>query len=190
MNATTKTAQIRLTRSSPAYWRITFDNPPLNLMGPEFVLEFREIMAALEVDEQVKVVVFESAVEGFFLNHSDFLAKLEDLTSIPQGPTGLEAWPDILVRLTHAPFATIAMIRGRATGNGSELALTCDMSFASREKAILSQWEVGVGMVAIVAAADADRALGLLAERQLPAWVLGDITAGTGTAKLTGSHPG
>ena len=145
---TTRSAQIRLTRRSAMYWRITFDNPPLNLMGPEFVLEFREIMTALEADEQVKVVVFDSAVEGFFLNHSDFLAKLEDLTRIPQGPTGLEAWPDILVRLTNAPVATIAMIRGRATGNGSELALACDMSFASREKAILSQWEVGVGMVA------------------------------------------
>jgi len=33
---------------------------------------------------------FESAVESFFLNHSDFLAKLEDLTGIPQGPTGLK----------------------------------------------------------------------------------------------------
>ncbi len=148
VNATTKTAQIRLTRLSPAYWRITFDNPPLNLMGPEFVLEFRELVSAIETDEELRVVVFDSAVEGFFLNHSDFLAKMEDLTSIPQGPTGLEAWPDILVRLTHAPVATIAMIRGRATGNGSELALACDMSFASREKAILSQWEVGVGMVA------------------------------------------
>jgi enoyl-CoA hydratase/carnithine racemase len=105
-------------------------------------------MTALETDEQVKVVVFDSAVEGFFLNHSDFLARLEDLTSIPQGPTGLEAWPDILVRLTRAPVVTIASIRGRATGNGSELALACDMSFASREKAILSQWEVGVGLVA------------------------------------------
>ena len=93
-------------------------------------------------------MVFDSAVEGFFLNHSDFLAKLEDLTSIPQGPTGLEAWPDILVRLTRAPFVSIAMIRGRATGNGSELALACDMSFVSREKAVLSQWEVGVGLVA------------------------------------------
>jgi enoyl-CoA hydratase/carnithine racemase len=72
VNATTKTAQIRLTRASPAYWRVTFDNPPLNLMGPDFVLEFREIMTALETDEQVKVVVFDSAVEGFFLNHSDF----------------------------------------------------------------------------------------------------------------------
>ena len=148
MNTTTKTAQIRLTRSSPAFWRVTFDNPPLNLMGPEFVLEFREIMTALETDEQVKVVVFDSAVEGFFLNHSDFLARLEDLTGIPQGPTGLEAWPDILVRLTRAPIVTIASIRGRATGNGSEIALACDMSFASREKALLSQWEVGVGLVA------------------------------------------
>jgi enoyl-CoA hydratase/carnithine racemase len=148
VNTTKKTAQIRLTRSSPAFWRATFDNPPLNLMGPEFVLEFREIMTALETDEQVKVVVFDSAVEGFFLNHSDFLARLEDLTGIPQGPTGLEAWPDILVRLTRAPIVTIASIRGRATGNGSEIALACDMSFASREKAVLSQWEVGVGLVA------------------------------------------
>jgi len=48
------------------------------------------------------------------------------------------------VRLTRAPFVSIALIRGRATGNGSELALACDMSFASRENALLSQWEVGV----------------------------------------------
>jgi enoyl-CoA hydratase/carnithine racemase len=117
-------------------------------MGPEFVLQLRDIVTALESDEEVKVIVFESAVEGFFLNHSDFLAKLEDLTNIPQGPTGLEAWPDILVRLTRAPVVSIALIRGRATGNGSEIALACDMSFASREKAIISQWEVGVGLVA------------------------------------------
>lgn len=148
MNSTGKRAQIRLTRCSPGYCRVTFDNPPLNLMGPEFVVEFRKILTGLEADEQVRVVVFDSAVEGFFLNHSDFRAKLEDLTGIPQGPTGLEAWPDILVRLTRAPFVSIASIRGRATGNGSEITLACDMSFASREKAILSQWEVGVGLVA------------------------------------------
>jgi len=148
VNATTKTAQIRISRSSPTYWRITFDNPPLNVMGPQFVKEFREIMTAIEDDEQVKVVVFDSAVEGFFLNHSDFLAKFEDLKRIPPGPTGLEAWPDVLVRLTRAPVVSIALIRGRATGNGSEIALACDMTFVSREKAVLSQWEVGVGLVA------------------------------------------
>ena len=79
---------------------------------------------------------------------SDFMAPLEDLPSMPAGPRGLPQWPDFLVRLTRAPVASIALIRGRATGNGSELTLACDMSFASREKAILSQWEEGVGMVA------------------------------------------
>jgi enoyl-CoA hydratase/carnithine racemase len=148
MPSATQAAQIRLIRVTPSHCRVLLDNPPLNLMGPEFVSQIREVVTELENDDQVKVVVFESAVNGFFLNHSDFLANFEDLTSIPQGPTGLEAWPDVLVRLTRAPFVSIALIRGRATGNGSELALACDMSFASQEKALLSQWEVAVGLVA------------------------------------------
>ena len=143
MNSATNAPQVRLNRVSPSYCRVVLDNPPLNLVGPEFVPQMREIVTTLENDDRVKVVVFESAVDGFFLNHSDFLANFEDLTSLPQGPTGLEAWPDVLVRLTRAPFVSIALIRGRATGNGSELALACDMSFASRERALLSQWEVG-----------------------------------------------
>src|SRR6476619_1012467 len=143
-----KATQIRLDRVTPSHCRVVLDNPPLNLMGPEFVSQIRDIVTELENDDRVKVVVFESVVDGFFLNHSDFLANFDDLTSLPQGPTGLEAWPDVLVRLTRAPFVSIALIRGRATGNGSELALACDMSFASREKALLSQFEVGVGPVA------------------------------------------
>jgi enoyl-CoA hydratase/carnithine racemase len=148
MNQPGGRAQVRVEKLSPACWRLVMDNPPLNLMGPEFVLQFREIMAAIEGDEQLKVVVLESAVDGFYLNHSDFDARFEDLTAIAQGPSGLEAWPDILDRLPRAPVVSIAKIRGRATGNGSELALACDMTFASRERTVLSQWEVGVGMVA------------------------------------------
>jgi enoyl-CoA hydratase/carnithine racemase len=148
MKESSNDAQVRLDRISSTYWRVVLNNPPLNLMGPEFVLQFRDVISAIESDEQLRVVVFESAVSGFFLNHSDFNTKLEELTGIAQGPTGLEAWPDILVRLPRAPVVSIAKIRGRATGNGSELALACDMSFASLEKALLSQWEVGVGMVA------------------------------------------
>jgi hypothetical protein len=52
MDTMTKTAQINLNRLSARYWRITFDNPPLNLMGPQFVREFRDIMTAIEADEQ------------------------------------------------------------------------------------------------------------------------------------------
>src|SRR5450432_4166819 len=146
--ALTKPAQIRVVRRSPAYWRVTIDNPPINVMGPVMVQQFQEVIGVLEADEQVRVVVFDSAVDDYFLNHSDFTAKIEDLTALPAGPTGLPPWPDFLARLTRLPVASIALIRGRATGNGSEITLACDMSFASREKAILSQWEVGVGLVA------------------------------------------
>jgi len=148
LSAPKQSAQLRLTRQSAAYWRVTIDNPPINVMGPEMVREFQEIIHELEADENVKVVVFDSAVNDYFLNHSDFTTKLEDLTSMPNGPTGLPPWPDFLARLTRVPVVSIALIRGRATGNGSEITLACDMSFASREKTIISQWEVGVGMVA------------------------------------------
>ena len=143
----TSTKRLDLTRHSPQYWRVTLNHPPLNVFGPESIPQLNEIVTALETDEQVKVVVFDSAVEGFFLTHYDFLAKIEDTTSLPPGPTGLQPVPDTLVRLSRAPVVSIASIRGRATGVGSELALACDMRFASREKAILSQWEVGAGVV-------------------------------------------
>lgn len=146
--STSKTPrQIRLERPTPSYWRVTFDLPPLNIFGPDNIPQLEKVIEAIESDDDLKVVVFDSAVDGFFLTHYDFLAKLEASTSIPRGPTGLQALPDMLVRLSRAPVVSIASIRGRATGVGSELALASDMRFASREKAILSQWEVGAGLV-------------------------------------------
>jgi enoyl-CoA hydratase/carnithine racemase len=138
---------IRLERRSPSYWRATFDRPPLNIFGPQTIPQLNEIVTALETDEHVKVIVFDSAVEGFFLTHYDFFAKLEDTTSLPPGSTGLQPLPDMLARLSRAPVVSIVSLRGRATGVGSELSLASDMRFASREKAILSQWEVGAGLV-------------------------------------------
>src|SRR5580658_1429956 len=136
------TKQIRIVERSPMYWQVTFDHPPLNIFGPQTIPQLNEIVTALETNKSLKVVVFDSAVEGFFLTHYDFLAKLEDSTSLPPGPTGLQQLPDMMVRISRAPVVSIAMIRGRATGVGSELSLASDMRFASREKAVLSQWEV------------------------------------------------
>jgi len=143
----TKTAQIRLSKRSPHYWRVTLDHPPLNIFGPDTIPELDEVVRAVETDKDLKVVVFDSAVDGFFLTHYDFLSKPEDTGQFPPGVTGLGSLPDMLVRLSRAPVVSIASIRGRATGVGSELALACDMRFASREKAILSHFEVGAGIV-------------------------------------------
>src|SRR5262245_610758 len=113
MNSTERTfttEQIRLERRLPSYWRVTFDIPPLNIFGPKAIPQLTEIITAIETDQHVKVVVFDSAIDGFFLTHYDFLAPLDDSTRIPPGRTGLQALPDMLVRLSRAPVVSIASI--------------------------------------------------------------------------------
>lgn len=139
--------KIRLTRNSAAYWTITFNNPPLNIVGPNEVRRLVSILDEIEADPDVKVVVFDSAVPGYFMAHYDLLKPLEDSTGMPAGPTGMHPVPDFMTRLSRLKAVTIVSIRGRASGIGSELALAADMRFASREKAVLSQFEVGAGFV-------------------------------------------
>ena len=116
-----RAGQIRLERRTPTYWRVTFDLPPVNIFGPRNLSPLNEIISEIETDEQRKVVVFDSAVDGFFLTHWDFLAKPEDDPAIPPGPTGLQALPDMFARLNRASVVSIASIRGRATGDGARL---------------------------------------------------------------------
>lgn len=145
--AAMKEGTVHLTRKSNAYWTVTFDIPPLNIFGPANIPQLEEVVAEMETDDHVKVVVFDSAIPGFFLTHYDLVSRAEDSAKFPAGRTGLQALPDMLARVSRAPVVSISLIRGRATGVGSELALACDMRFASLERAILSQWEVGAGLV-------------------------------------------
>ncbi len=138
---------IRLVRKSPAHWKVILDNPPLNIIGPKEVPELVAILDEMETNSKVQVVVFESAVPGYFSPHWDFFLPREASTGMKPGPTGMHPFPDFLVRLSKLPFISIASIRGRCSGTGSELALACDMRFASREKAFLSQFEIGAGFV-------------------------------------------
>jgi phosphoribosylformylglycinamidine cyclo-ligase len=50
-------------------------------------------------------------------------------------------------------------------------------------------FNMGIGMVALVPPDDADRAMALLGHRKLPAFVIGEVVAGDGSARLTGTHP-
>jgi enoyl-CoA hydratase/carnithine racemase len=147
MDAAMAREEIIVTHVTPEYWRITFNNPPFNIFGPQTIPQLNDAVTQLETDPRVKVVVFDSAVPGFFLTHYNFVPPLTDTTSLPPGITGLPALPDIFVRLSRVPVVSIVSIRGRASGVGSELALASDMRFASREKARLSQFEVGAGFV-------------------------------------------
>jgi enoyl-CoA hydratase/carnithine racemase len=126
-----------------AIWLVTFDLPPINPITPELVRELHDLVIQLETDEQVKVAVFNSANDGFFLNHFDLARGAE----FPVEESGLPTWTDMVVRLSKAPVISIADIRGRARGGGDEFALACDLRYASRERAIFGQPEVGTGIL-------------------------------------------
>ena len=82
----------------------------------------------------------------FFLAHYDTEGDPSKTVSMPPGPTGMHPWLDLTARLSRAPVVSIASLRGRTRGAGSEFALACDIRLAG-DKAILAQFEVGTGVV-------------------------------------------
>jgi enoyl-CoA hydratase/carnithine racemase len=138
--------QFHVDEVSPAYWRVTFDNGPVNLLDPDTIDQLGALIGRIENDPDLTVVVFRSDKPGYFMAHWDFLADAARVAGMPPGPTGLHPYADNFVRLSRVPVATIAEIRGRARGAGSEFVLATDIRFAS-EQAVLGQFEVGVGAV-------------------------------------------
>jgi enoyl-CoA hydratase/carnithine racemase len=134
-------------RRSSGYCRVTFDHPPINTITATTVAELAELVGLVEQDEDLNVVVFDSANPDFYLAHYDVEHDPGRTAALPRGPTGMHAWLDLLVRLSRAPVVSIASIRGRARGAGSEFVLACDLRFASRENTLLGQFEVGAGLV-------------------------------------------
>ena len=134
-------------RRSPGYCRVTFDHPPINAITARTVAELAELVELIQVDADLNVVVFDSANPDFYLAHYDAEHDPGRTAGLPRGPTGMHAWLDLLVRLSRAPVVSIASIRGRARGAGSEFVLACDLRFASRENTLLGQFEVGTGVV-------------------------------------------
>ena len=138
---------LRVERRSPGCCRVTFDHPPINTITATTVAELSELIGLIEQDPDLNVVVFDSVNPDFYLAHYDTEHDPSRTAALPIGPTGLHAWLDLLVRLSRAPVVSIASIRGRARGAGSEFVLACDLRFASRENTLLGQPEVGMGLV-------------------------------------------
>ena len=138
--------QFHVDAVSPAYWQVTFDNGPVNLLDPDTLDQLGALIERIETDPDLTVVVFRSDKPGYFMAHWDFLADNARVAGMQPGPTGLHPYLDNFVRLSRLPVATISLIRGRARGAGSEFVLATDIRFAS-EQAVLGQFEVGVGAV-------------------------------------------
>jgi enoyl-CoA hydratase/carnithine racemase len=124
---------------------VTLDAPPINMIGPELVRDLVTLLDRLTRTTEVRVVVFDSADPDFFISHVDLTKVAEYSAKAGGGPQ--DAFLGMVLRkLSEVPVVTIAKLRGRARGAGSEFALACDMRFAARENALLGQPECGFGV--------------------------------------------
>jgi enoyl-CoA hydratase/carnithine racemase len=137
---------LRVAESDEGVLSVAIDAPPMNLIGPELVRDLVRLLSEVASGRDVRVMVLESVDSEYFVPHVD-LTRVAEYTAEAAKAGG----PDdaslgmLWHKLSELPVVSIAKLRGRARGAGSELALACDMRFAARENAILGQIEVGVG---------------------------------------------
>jgi enoyl-CoA hydratase/carnithine racemase len=145
------TARITTDKLVPGFWRVTLNHPPINTIDEQMYDEIYDLVEAIEAQPSLKVVTFESANADFFLAHYGVGESASRF--------GKPRWIEAATRLTHSNVLSIAVIRGRAWGGDDEFALACDLRFASREKGVFGQPEVGFGMITGGQALDCHRRL-------------------------------
>jgi len=124
---------------------LTIDHPPINLMTVDLFVELLKAGHALAADDAVRAVVLRSAHPEWFIAHFDVEAILGMPTDQPPA-SELNAFHQMCEAFRTMPKPSIAVIEGRVGGGGSELALSCDMRFAT-PAAVFSQPEVALGII-------------------------------------------
>jgi enoyl-CoA hydratase/carnithine racemase len=127
--------------------RVTIDYPPINLFDIPLMLEMDRMGAELEVDDEVRVIVFCSANPDFFIAHADVKAIQGLPTEVPPKARELSFFHRMIHRFRTMPKASIGVVEGIARGGGSELLLSLDMRFAALGKAVFGQPEVALGII-------------------------------------------
>lgn len=120
-------------------------------MTLEMFVATARLISELAEDDEVRVVILSSALPDFFIAHFDVEAILTFPTD-QEPATELNLFHVMCEKLRTMSKATIAVVEGRIGGGGSELALSCDMRFASRgdskrSGAIFNQPEVALGII-------------------------------------------
>jgi enoyl-CoA hydratase len=116
----------------------------LNALDVSTLTELRDSLRALAADTSVRAVILTGAGERAFIAGADikYMSALAVDQAKAWGALGHEAG----LLLETMPKPTIAAINGFALGGGCELALACDLRYAS-SAAKLGQPEVNLGII-------------------------------------------
>jgi len=116
----------------------------LNALNVETLTELRDRLKEVAEDAEIRAVVLTGAGEKAFVAGADikYMSSLEPGQAKEWGALG-HAAANLLEQM---PKPTIAAINGFALGGGCELALACDLRYAS-ERANLGQPEINLGIV-------------------------------------------
>jgi enoyl-CoA hydratase len=116
----------------------------LNALNVETLTELRDRLGELAADDDARVVVLTGAGEKAFIAGADikYMSGLDVDQAKEWGALGHEAGR----LLETMPKPTIAAVNGFALGGGCELALACDIRYAS-SRAKLGQPEINLGIV-------------------------------------------
>jgi enoyl-CoA hydratase/carnithine racemase len=126
---------------------VTINNGPINLMDAAMLGELDCLAQWLtKQGENVRVVIFESAIPDFFLAHLD-IALIQALLDDPRPGEALKSFQGLVARYRRLDQVTIAKVAGRVGGGGSELLLNFDLRFAVRGRAVFNQFETGLGIL-------------------------------------------
>jgi enoyl-CoA hydratase/carnithine racemase len=135
----TNISKVSVDKSVSGYWRVTLNNPPINAIDDSMYDEIYDLVEEIEAEPSLKIVTFSSANPDFYIAHYS--------TAEPKSRFGKPRWIEAATRLAKSDVISVAVINGRVRGGGAEFALAMDIRFASLEKAIFGQPEVGTGLI-------------------------------------------
>ncbi len=125
-------------------YRITLNDPPLNILDIEMLEELRDAIANVKPDRHALII--DAAGEKAFSAGASVQDHLGERVV-----TMLDRFHDCFRRLAKLDLVTVALVRGAALGGGCELAMACDFVLAS-ERAKFGQPEINLGVFPPVAA--------------------------------------
>ena len=142
---------IRVSATNRVGW-LEYNRPPVNAFTEAMVNEVISALDALLADDDVRVIVFASALDAYFSAGAD-LNIFKNLS-----PAGMTNWVDkvhgLVRKMREARKPLLAAIHGTAVGGGLEMTLHCDVRFAS-EDARFGQPEIAIGFIPPVGATQA-----------------------------------